>query len=36
MLADFEKVEAEDKEVLKADIKELKERLAALPQFHDV
>ena len=32
MLADFEKVEAEDKEVLKADIKELKERLAALPQ----
>ena len=32
MLADFEKVEAEDKDVLKADIKELKERLAALPQ----
>ena len=32
MLADFEKLEAEDKDVLKADIKELKERLAALPQ----
>ena len=32
MRADFEKVEAEDKDVLKADIKELKERLAALPQ----
>ena len=32
MLADFEKVEAEDKDVLKTDIKELKGRLAALPQ----